>query len=723
MAVSKYDWDFIRPLDQTANIAALSQGNQQINAGLQGISGAVTGYADAIKQRNTDSILNTLSQAQTSAQLPDVMNAVQALQQQYGRGYDQTAVRNAIDTRGATLGQRDLQAINLQQAQAAQAAIPQLNQAAALEAIRQGASPDQVNVLTGLGIDATGQISRYGTNAQSDSRDARDYKDKRADVQYNRTYQQGRDTVTDAQWKADNDFKTDESNWKRGGDVAQENPASSNLVFQDGKWVTVNTPKISRVDAYGALSGVRGIRNNNPGNIDFHGQAGATRENGKGRFASFNTPEEGLGAMSKQLDRYASGATTGRKLQTVTDIISTWAPPGGKDKNNTKAYIDFVSKKLGVNPNAQLNLADPNTKAALMSAMITHENGGNPYTSAQYAAGISGKRGATAQSASQAISIPQSVAANAVSKYSGEITKLQNDFNLTTAKDQGTTTLGSKGQTIDSWLASTPVTDREGSTLFTNYASKVSKVARNNAKLSNLPMDSQLKVLDATHAWALAPGGVITDKELNKHIDNLVGSITTSNKRNLDQGRKNIFETQYQAFVADLNKAGQPALDRDAFRALVDPQSVKSAPVVKKIDNLLFSEPSTATKAVQAVSPYKINQVPTKAPTKAKEATKAVAPPAKKATTPTAPAKKEESAVAINNRKNAERRRAEQELVAKRLEKEKEQKAKDDKTKAIQPAKNIGITNSGAGFKLPSKGATTLTQAELNEVLKKYRQG
>ena len=88
MAVSKYDWDFIRPLDQTANIAALSQGNQQINAGLQGVGEAVTGYADAIKQRNTDSILNALSQAQTSAQLPDAMNAVQALQQQYGRGYD-----------------------------------------------------------------------------------------------------------------------------------------------------------------------------------------------------------------------------------------------------------------------------------------------------------------------------------------------------------------------------------------------------------------------------------------------------------------------------------------------------------------------------------------------------------------------------------------------------------------------------------------------------------
>ena len=744
MAVSKYDWDFIRPLDQTANIAALSQGNQQINAGLQGVSGAVTGYADAIKQRNTDSILNALSQAQTSAQLPDAMNAVQALQQQYGRGYDQTAVRNAIDTRGSTLGQRDLQAINLQQAQAAQAAIPQLNQAAIAQGKARGMSEEQLQAYQNLGIDVSSQINSATNNTVSDSRDARDYKYREGvDTRnYNRLVQ--RDLVSDNHWKEENEFKIDESNFQRGFKIAAENPGSNELVFQDGKWATVNTPKISGLDAYGALSGVRGIRNNNPGNIDFHGQAGATRENGKGRFASFNTPEEGLAAMSKQLDRYASGATTGKKLQTVTDIVSSWAPSGGKDKNDTKAYIDFVSKKLGVNPNAQLNLADPNTKTALMTAMITKENGGNPYTPAQYAAGISGKSGATAQSASQAIKIPQSVAANAVSKYSEEITKLQNDFNLTTAKDQGTTTLGSKGQTIDSWLASKPVTDREGSTLFTDYASKVSKVARNNAKLSNLPMDSQLKVLDATHAWALAPGGVITDKELNKHIDNLVGSITTSNKRNLDRSRKNIFETQYQAFVADLNKAGQLGVDRDAFRALVDPQSVKSAPVkatqqpakappvVKEIDNP-FGEPSTATKAVQAVAPKKA-EVPSYITNGAqinarnaafngfKERTgNSVSTPARKEEVVKSPPKvvQKVDKVAQNNAIHAERRRIEQQKAVERINKEKAQAAKE-KEQDAKRRKELQKLAASADFKLPAPGQKQYSAQEIDALLKKW---
>lgn len=617
---SKYDWEFIQPLNQTANIAALSQGNQQINAGLQGMGNAVTGYADAMKQRNTDDILNTLMGAQSSAELPNALSAVQSLQQQYGRGYDQTAVRNAIDTRGSTLGARDLQNINLQQAQAAQAAIPQLNQAAIAQAKSRGMTDEQLQAYQNLGIDASGQINSATNNTVSDIRDARDYKYREGVDTRNYNHQVQRDLVSDDHWKSDNDFKIDESNFQRGFKIAAENPGSNKLVLQDGKWVTVNTPKISGLDAYGVLSGVRGIRNNNPGNIDFHGQAGATRENGKGRFASFNTPEEGLAAMSKQLDRYASGATTGKKLQTVSDIVSTWAPDKGKDKNNTKAYIASVAKKLGISPDAQLNLADSNTKTALMSAMISHENGGNPYTAEQYAAGVLGSSTSSNNSgkALAAVNVPQAAAAKAVGGYNTAITDLQNKFNLETTQNQGKTSLGSGGQTIDSWLTSKPVSDREGSTLITNYSNKVAKLARNNPKLSNLPVDEQLKILDASHAWALAPGGAITDKELNKHITNLADGIIRNKKDVLEQSKKNIFESQYQAFNADLNKAGQTGLDRDAFRALVSPtkskptsvvqQPTKAAPVVRETDNP-FMEPTSnaqaATQAVQDVAPKK----------------------------------------------------------------------------------------------------------------------
>ncbi|CUZ29090.1 hypothetical protein [Serratia marcescens] len=121
----------------------------------------------------------------------------------------------------------------------------------------------------------------------------------------------------------------------------------------------------------------RGIRNNNPGNIDYVGQAGATLERPGGRFARFETAFDGLKAMARQLLRYFDGKTTGRRLQTISEIISTWAPG---NENNTAAYIKQLSDMMGVSPNARLNLRDPSTMSALMGGIIHHENGRNPYS-------------------------------------------------------------------------------------------------------------------------------------------------------------------------------------------------------------------------------------------------------------------------------------------------------------------------------------------------------
>lgn len=122
----------------------------------------------------------------------------------------------------------------------------------------------------------------------------------------------------------------------------------------------------------------RGIRNNNPGNIEFAGQDGATSD---GRFAQFRTPFEGLRALSRQLLRYYDGKTTGKPLHTVSDIVSTWAPPkkDGKIENDTLAYIAHISQMLGVSPDAEINLRDPNVMATMMNGIIQKENGRNPY--------------------------------------------------------------------------------------------------------------------------------------------------------------------------------------------------------------------------------------------------------------------------------------------------------------------------------------------------------
>ncbi|EEZ0550373.1 lytic transglycosylase catalytic [Escherichia coli] len=132
----------------------------------------------------------------------------------------------------------------------------------------------------------------------------------------------------------------------------------------------------------------RGERNNNPGNLNFAGQAGASLERPGGRFARFETAFDGLRALARQLMLYA-----GRGINSVEKIISTWAP--ASDNNNTTAYIRAVSQRLGVDPLAALNMSDPQTMSALMSSIIQHENGRNIYSreliNKAAVAGISGK--------------------------------------------------------------------------------------------------------------------------------------------------------------------------------------------------------------------------------------------------------------------------------------------------------------------------------------------
>lgn len=109
----------------------------------------------------------------------------------------------------------------------------------------------------------------------------------------------------------------------------------------------------------------RGIRNNNPGNIEygkFTRSMGATGSDG--RFAVFESMEDGIRAAIALLQSYAA-----RGIDTVQSIISKWAP---SKENNTKAYVDAVAKQLGVSPDTHLN-ADQLSDVA--NAIFKHENG------------------------------------------------------------------------------------------------------------------------------------------------------------------------------------------------------------------------------------------------------------------------------------------------------------------------------------------------------------
>lgn len=120
----------------------------------------------------------------------------------------------------------------------------------------------------------------------------------------------------------------------------------------------------------------RGIRNNNPGNLNFVHQPGAVLEptplNGTApRFAKFPTAQTGLSALADQLLRYNT-----RGIDTVTGVISMWAPP---TENNTKAYIQSVAKSIGVNPDDHLGKFSSKILSGLMHAIIRFENGQDPY--------------------------------------------------------------------------------------------------------------------------------------------------------------------------------------------------------------------------------------------------------------------------------------------------------------------------------------------------------
>lgn len=126
----------------------------------------------------------------------------------------------------------------------------------------------------------------------------------------------------------------------------------------------------------------RGIRNNNPGNImwspanDWVGQVG----HDGGDYAVFDSPEHGIRAMAVLLRNYAQR----HGLRTITGIISTWAPEAGG--NDTAAYIADVAQRMGVDPNAQLDINA--VMPQLIQAIIWHENGQQPYTVATIDTGV-----------------------------------------------------------------------------------------------------------------------------------------------------------------------------------------------------------------------------------------------------------------------------------------------------------------------------------------------
>ncbi|MGH8032512.1 MAG: structural protein P5 [Luteimonas sp.] len=135
------------------------------------------------------------------------------------------------------------------------------------------------------------------------------------------------------------------------------------------------------------MAAPRGVRNNNPGNIDRSGVAwqgedrSAKARQQEARFCVFTSAEFGFRALAKVLQTYQSK----HGLRTVKAIINRWAPP---TENITSAYVREVAKALSVDPDSRIDVTKFDTAFGIAKAISRHENGGHYWSDATIAKGL-----------------------------------------------------------------------------------------------------------------------------------------------------------------------------------------------------------------------------------------------------------------------------------------------------------------------------------------------
>lgn len=95
----------------------------------------------------------------------------------------------------------------------------------------------------------------------------------------------------------------------------------------------------------GYYPGTPAYQNNNPGNLIYAGQAGATP--GAGGFARFATYDDGMNALQNQLQLYASRGLT------IQGMMNVYAP-AAQAGNNPTLYAANIAGALGVSPDTKL---------------------------------------------------------------------------------------------------------------------------------------------------------------------------------------------------------------------------------------------------------------------------------------------------------------------------------------------------------------------------------
>lgn len=125
---------------------------------------------------------------------------------------------------------------------------------------------------------------------------------------------------------------------------------------------------------------VRGLRNNNPGNIRYNaanqwqGQIGQDADG----FCIFDTMVDGVRALARILYNYGAEGYV-----TVQAIISKYSA------TDQAAYIANVSRALQVAPTDTLDMTNADTITNLVNAITSQENGLNPLSASTISVGVS----------------------------------------------------------------------------------------------------------------------------------------------------------------------------------------------------------------------------------------------------------------------------------------------------------------------------------------------
>lgn len=119
----------------------------------------------------------------------------------------------------------------------------------------------------------------------------------------------------------------------------------------------------------------RGIRNNNPLNIEYSAAnkwLGLAAQPTDGRFCVFSTIRYGFRAAFVILKRYLRKPPQGYGLETVPQLVRRWAPPSENASDN---YARIVCQRANISPADRIDFRNKDVMCRLVAAMAFVECG------------------------------------------------------------------------------------------------------------------------------------------------------------------------------------------------------------------------------------------------------------------------------------------------------------------------------------------------------------